>query len=111
MFEKVSTAIARACGRPFAFGLAFALVLAWGASGPVFGYSETWQLLANTGTTIITFLMLFILQSSQNRDGAAIQAKLDELIRAVDAADNRLRGVETKTERDLEEIRADHPCE
>lgn len=108
MFERISTAIARAAGRPYAFGLALFLVLAWGAAGPVFAYSETWQLLANTGTTIITFLMLFILQSSQNRDGRAVQAKLDELIRAVDAADDRLRGVEEREEADLAAIKAEH---
>src|SRR6201999_2787858 len=80
------------------------LVLIWAVTGPVFNYSETWQLVINTGTTIITFLMVFVLQNSQNRDGAAIQAKLDELIR-VSSGSNRLIGAEHLSEQELRHVR------
>ena len=82
------------------------LVLIWAISGPFFHFSDTWQLVINTGTTIVTFLMVFILQNSQNRDGEAIQLKLDELIRAVEMADNGMLNIEELTEKDLDRIKA-----
>ena len=81
-FGTIANNIARQAGRPLAFITALAIVIAWGATGPMFQYSDTWQLVINTGTTIITFLMVFLIQNSQNRDSAAIQVKLDELIRS-----------------------------
>ncbi len=91
-FSKFATTIADWSGRPVAFASAVALVIIWGASGPFFDYSETWQLVINTGTTIITFLMVFVLQNSQNRDGRALQAKLDELI-LTSQAQNKFVGI------------------
>src|SRR5437016_14143101 len=90
---------------PCAFALCFVSMLLSAATGPVFHFSDTWQLIINTSTTIITFLMVFVIQNTQNRDGAAIQAKLDELIR-VSAARNTLIGIETLTQDEIEEIRA-----
>jgi low affinity Fe/Cu permease len=100
-----TTRVARAAGRPWAFAICVALVLAWALTGPLFGYSDTWQLVINTGTTVVTFLMVFLIQNTQNRDGAAIQAKLDELIRT-SAAQNTYIGIEHLTEEELDEIRA-----
>jgi low affinity Fe/Cu permease len=100
-FADTSTYIARQAGRPIAFVLAVLIVLIWGLSGPYFGYSDTWQLVINTGTTIVTFLMVFIIQNTQNRDGAAVQAKLDELIR-VGAAHNTFIGIEHLTDEEIE---------
>lgn len=96
--------VAKWAGHPLAFALGTAVVVGWAGTGPFFGYSETWQLVINTGTTIVTFLMVFLIQNSQNRDGAAIQAKLDELIRA-SAAQNRYIGIENLTEEELYELR------
>jgi low affinity Fe/Cu permease len=96
---------ASAAGQPLAFVLASALIVAWGVTGPVFAYSDTWQLVINTTTTIVTFLMVFLIQNSQNRDGAAIQAKLDELLRAVDKARGAFIGIEHLTDREIEKIR------
>ena len=104
LFTAFASAVARAAGRPSAFALCLVAILAWAASGPFFGYSDTWQLIINTGTTIVTFLMVFLIQNTQNRDGAAIQAKLDELIR-VSAAQNRYIGIESLTEEELTELR------
>ena len=103
-FTAFSSSIARAAGKPLTFGASIAVILAWAVSGPVFHYSDTWQLIINTGTTIVTFLMVFLIQNTQNRDGAAIQAKLDELIRA-SAAQNRYIGIESLTEEELTELR------
>jgi low affinity Fe/Cu permease len=103
-FSKAASAIAHATGRPVTFILCCAVVIVWAVSGPVFGFSDTWQLVINTGTTIVTFLMVFLIQNTQNRDGAAIQAKLDELIRA-SAAQNAFVGIEHLTEEELDEIR------
>jgi low affinity Fe/Cu permease len=103
-FTKFSNVVARAAGRPITFALCCAIVVAWGLSGPMFGFSDTWQLVINTGTTIITFLMVFLIQNTQNRDGAAIQTKLDELIRATEAR-NYFIGIEHLTEEALDEIR------
>jgi low affinity Fe/Cu permease len=103
-FEIFSTATANAAGRPLTFVVAVLGVVLWAALGPVFHFSETWQLVVNTGTTIVTFLMVFVLQNSQNRDGEAIQAKLDELIR-VSAGTDRLIGAEHLSEEELRHIR------
>jgi low affinity Fe/Cu permease len=103
-FTDFATHVAHASGRPHTFILAILLIAAWAATGPVFGYSDTWQLVINTGTTIVTFLMVFLIQNTQNRDGVAIQAKLDELIRT-SAAQNVYIGIERLTEEELEEIR------
>ena len=92
-FNDVASRVAQATGRPLTFVLCVAVVLAWALSGPLFGFSDTWQLVINTGTTIVTFLMVFLIQNTQNRDGAAIQAKLDELIRT-SAAGNAFIGIE-----------------
>ena len=94
-------------GRPLAFILALALVVVWAATGPIFGFSEVWQLVINTGTTIVTFLMVFLVQNTQNRDSAAIQAKLDELIRAVTDAREQFIGIEHMTDVEIEKIRKD----
>jgi low affinity Fe/Cu permease len=108
LFTKFSNAIARAAGRPATFVACCALVVVWALSGPIFGFSDTWQLVINTGTTVITFLMVFVIQNTQNRDGAALQAKLDELIRA-SAAQNAFIGIEHLTDEELDEIRKE--CE
>ena len=93
IFADIATATAHQSGRPITFLFAVFIIIAWAVTGPIFHYSDTWQLIINTGTTIITFLMVFIIQNTQNRDGAAVQAKLDELIR-VSAAQNTLIGIE-----------------
>ena len=104
-FSAFANKTARVTGSPWAFGLCVLMVVVWAASGPMFHFSETWQLVINTGTTNITFLMVFLIQNTQNRDGAAIQAKLDELIRA-SAAQNVFIGIEHLTQEELDEIRA-----
>jgi low affinity Fe/Cu permease len=104
-FEKVSGRVAAATGRPIAFALAVAIILLWALSGPVFGWSDTWQLVINTGTTIVTFLMVFLIQNAQNRDASAIQAKLDELIRAVHNARNAFIGIEHLSEHELIQLK------
>jgi low affinity Fe/Cu permease len=105
IFSHVATLIATQSGRPITFLLAAITVVVWGITGPMFDYSDTWQLVINTGTTIITFLMVFIIQNTQNRDGAAIQAKLDELIRSHKAAHNSFIGIENLTHDEIEEYR------
>ncbi|WP_255365503.1 low affinity iron permease family protein [Faunimonas pinastri] len=104
MFSEFASLVARAMGRPSAFMICCVVVVLWAVSGPLFHYSDTWQLIINTGTTIVTFLMVFLIQNSQNRDGAAIQAKLDELIRA-SAAQNAFIGIEHLTQEELDQIR------
>lgn len=105
-FTRIATSVSSAVGQPWAFTLAFAFILLWAVTGPVFGFSDTWQLIVNTSTTIVTFLMVFVIQNSQNRDAAAMQAKLDELIRAVHHARNEFIGIEHMTEQELETIRS-----
>jgi low affinity Fe/Cu permease len=105
LFEKLSSKITKATGSPYAFLTAFLIVIIWGVTGPLFDYSDTWQLVINTGTTIITFLMVFIIQQSQNKDTMAIQLKLNELIAATKGASNRLIDVEDLTEKELETIK------
>jgi len=104
-FTRIATAISAAAGQPLAFILALTIILVWALTGPVFGFSDTWQLVVNTGTTIVTFLMVFLIQNAQNRDAAAMQAKLDELLRAVGKARDQFIGVEHLTEREIEMIR------
>jgi low affinity Fe/Cu permease len=104
LFAEVAKVGSREVGRAWVFALALAIVVVWAISGPVFGFSDTWQLVINTGTTIVTFLMVFLIQNSQNRDSAAIQVKLDELIRVSKANDSFI-GLEHLTEEELEEIR------
>jgi low affinity Fe/Cu permease len=104
-FAELATTIDQLSGRPFTFVLALLIIVTWALTGPLFNFSDTWQLIINTGTTIITFLMVFVIQNTQNRDGAAIQAKLDELVR-VSAARNTLIGIENLTLEEIEEIRA-----
>ena len=105
MFTSLAGRISSIAGQPVAFVIALAIIIIWGLTGPLFGYSDTWQLVINTGTTIITFLMVFLIQNSQNRDAAAMQAKLDELIRAVKTARNEFIGIEHRTDREIEAIR------
>ena len=104
-FTRLTKASAQAAGRPTAFICAVLVIATWAITGPLFHWSDTWQLVINTGTTIVTFLMVFLIQNTQNRDGAAIQAKLDELIRA-SAAQNVFIGIEHLTQDELDEIRA-----
>jgi low affinity Fe/Cu permease len=105
LFAKFANATAKATGSPVAFLLCVLLVVVWAATGPIFKFSETWQLVINTGTTIITFLMVFLIQNTQNRDGAAVQTKLDELIRTSDAQDEFM-GIETLTDKELDRLHA-----
>jgi low affinity Fe/Cu permease len=99
-FERLSGRIAAATGQPLAFILAMATIIVWAVTGPLFKWSDTWQLVINTGTTIVTFLMVFLIQNAQNRDGSAIQAKLDELIRSSHAR-NQFIGVEHLSQSEL----------
>jgi low affinity Fe/Cu permease len=106
LFTRVASLIATAAGQPLAFLLASAVIIVWAVTGPLFAYSDTWQLVINTGTTIITFLMVFLIQNSQNRDGAAMQAKLDELLRALEQARSHFIGIEHLDDTQIEKIRA-----
>ena len=95
-------------GHPGTFIVALIIIIVWGVTGPFLGFSDTWQLVINTGTTIVTFLMVFLIQNTQNRDTTAIQVKLDELIRAIENANNALLDLEELDEKDLERIRANY---
>lgn len=105
LFTRVSRATARATGHPLAFGLAAGTILVWALTGPMFGFSDTWQLVINTGTTIVTFLMVFLIQNTQNRDSEALQIKIDELIRCVDGAQEALMDLEEMEEAEIRQIR------
>jgi low affinity Fe/Cu permease len=104
-FSRFSNAVARATGKPITFAISFLVIVAWAVTGPIFNYSDTWQLIINTGTTIVTFLMVFLIQNTQNRDGAAVQAKLDELIRATQDARDAYMGIEKLPEETVEQMR------
>ena len=105
-FTRFAKWTAKVTGRPIAFTAAVLVIALWAVTGPIFGFSDTWQLIINTGTTIITFLMVFLIQNSQNRDGAAMQAKLDELLRAVDKAREQFIGIEHLTDQQIELVRS-----
>ena len=107
IFARIAQRAAHESGRPWAFIGAFFVVILWAATGPLFAYSDTWQLVINTGTTVVTFLMVFLIQNAQNRDTQAIQLKLDELIRATEGAHNRLIALETQSEETLTEVKAE----
>jgi low affinity Fe/Cu permease len=100
-FERVASGVTRFTGSGPGFALALGTIVVWGISGPIFRWSDTWQLVINTGTTIVTFLMVFLIQRTQNKDGMAIQLKLNELVAAMDGASNRLISIEDLSERDL----------
>ena len=103
-FSHIASYIAHQSGRPITFLIAALIIVGWALTGPIFKYSDTWQLIINTGTTIVTFLMVFIIQNTQNRDGGALQVKLDELIRS-SHAHNRFIGIEHLTDEEIEEYR------
>jgi low affinity Fe/Cu permease len=107
-FAVFAKRVERVTGHPLTFVLAVGLIAVWGITGPIFKYSDTWQLVINTGTTIVTFLMVFLIQNSQNRDTGAIQTKLDELIRALEGAHNALLDLEDLDDEEIEHIRRDY---
>jgi low affinity Fe/Cu permease len=107
-FTRFAKKTAYFTGRPITFALALLVILAWAVSGPIFGFSDTWQLVINTGTTIITFLMVFLIQNTQNRDAEAVQVKLDELIRSHRGAKNIFLDLEELSEKELDGIRDDY---
>jgi len=104
-FARFAAVIARMSGSPIMFGAAALVIVVWAISGPWFGFSETWQLVINTGTTIITFLMVFIIQNTQNRESLAVQIKLDELIRAMRGAENAIIDLENEPDEELSELK------
>ena len=104
LFQKLAQRTARAAGSSWAFGIALSIVVVWGVTGPVFGFSDTWQLVINTGTTIVTFLMVFLIQNTQNRDAKAVHLKLDELIRALGGARNKLVDLEKLSDDELKSL-------
>lgn len=108
LFTRFAKWSSRAAGRPATFGIAVGVLLLWAISGPLFGFSDTWQRIINTGTTIITFLMVFLIQNTQNRDSEALHVKLDELIRANRGAHNALLDLEELEEEELDRIREDY---
>ena len=108
IFTRLAKGTSRLTGRPVTFALAVGVILVWAISGPVFGYSDTWQLTVNTGTTIVTFLMVFLIQATQNRDAEAIQIKLDEIIRSQAGAHNALLDLEELEEAELLELRSNY---
>jgi len=105
LFQRMANKVTKATGSPIAFIIAATVIIIWGITGPIFGFSDTWQLVINTGTTIITFLMVFIIQQSANKETAAIQLKLNELIACHERASNRLVDIEDLTEEELERIK------
>src|ERR671921_103919 len=106
LFTAFSTWISGLVGTPWAFIVAFGIIVIWAVSGPIFSFSDTWQLVINTGTTIITFLMVFLIQNTQNRDSAAMQLKLDELIRAINGAHNGFLDLEELSDEELDKIKS-----
>ncbi len=108
IFTQFAKATAAASGKPISFIIAVLLIVGWALSGPMFGFSDTWQLIVNTSTTIITFLMVFLIQNTQNRDTEALQIKLDELIRAVEGARNEMLDLEELDEKQLNKIRNEY---
>jgi low affinity Fe/Cu permease len=106
-FAILANTVARLAGRPWTFVLCCTLVAIWAVTGPLFRYSDTWQLVINTGTTIVTFLMVFLIQNTQNRESEALHAKLDELILALDKAENRYIGLDRKDEAEIEALRVE----
>jgi low affinity Fe/Cu permease len=108
MFERISRSVTMWTGSPAAVIGSVLIVLVWAATGPVFGFSDTWQLVINTGTTILTFNMVFVIQAAQNRDGAAVQTKLDEILRAIEGADDRMIAIEEDTTDALAEAKQHH---
>jgi low affinity Fe/Cu permease len=107
-FTRFAKWTAHATGRPIAFGLAAATIVVWAATGPIFHFSDTWQLVINTSTTIVTFLMVFLIQNTQNRDSEAIQVKLDELIRATAGCHNALLDLEELEDEELDRIKSSY---
>jgi low affinity Fe/Cu permease len=105
-FNRFAKWTARTAGHPSTFGVAVAVIVVWAITGPIFGFSDSWQLVINTATTIVTFLMVFLIQNTQNRDSTAMQIKLDELIRAEKGAHNELVDLEDMTEQELEQMKA-----
>jgi low affinity Fe/Cu permease len=105
-FAKFSNRVAHWTGHYLAFLVALLIIVVWAVTGPLFGFSDTWQLVINTGTTIVTFLMVFLIQNTQNRDALAVHLKLDELIRSIDQADNKLMAAEDETDDELAELKA-----
>ena len=108
MFTRFAKWTAHATGQPSTFVFAVLVIVTWGTTGPIFGFSDTWQLVINTGTTIVTFLMVFLIQNTQNRDSEAIQVKLDELIRVMEGAHNALLDLEELDEKELDLIRVNY---
>ena len=106
LFTRFAKWTSRATGHPATFATAVLIILGWAVTGPIFGFSDTWQLVINTGTTIITFLMVFLIQNTQNRDSAAMQLKLDELIRAITGAHNGLLDLEELSDEELDKIKS-----
>lgn len=108
LFERFAASVSQSAGHPQIFAAALAIIVAWAVTGPIFGYSDTWQLVINTSTTIVTFLMVFVIQNTQNRESEAMHIKLDELIRSLEGAHNALLDLEQLTEKDLDRIRAQY---
>src|SRR5580765_7270767 len=104
-FDQMATKVTKASGKPAAFIIACLLVIVWGITGPIFHFSDTWQLVINTATTIITFLMVFLIQNTQNRDSVAMQLKLDELIRATKGCHNAVLDIEELSEEELDKMK------
>ena len=105
LFTKIASRAAHIMGQPAAFVVAALFIIVWAATGPMLQYSDTWQLIVNTATTVMTFLAVFLIQNSQNRDGAAMQAKLDEILRVLEKARNEFVGIEHLTDAEIEKIR------
>ncbi len=108
LFTRLAKLTARKTGQPIAFIIALSVIIIWLITGPIFKFGDTWQLVINTGTTIITFLMVFLIQNTQNKDSLAVQVKLDELIRVIDGAHNALLDLEELEEQELDEIRSNY---